>query len=195
MKFYIGQLFEDKLLAFEDQRHTTVPGRNHNPIAFINYGVISFKGMQFLNDIERRAVLSSRCFVAMAFDDKKDERLKAINSACQNFGFTAFTVDEHHEPGNHTIDSKIILAIKGSRFCIVDFTGINAGAYMEAGYAMGRDKRVIFVCEVKDFEENKKHFDVNHYPFLRYSSFPDLTSQLTNSIGSYIDIERSALML
>jgi nucleoside 2-deoxyribosyltransferase len=193
MKFYLNQLFEDGLLILEDHRNATTQGRFSNVVIFPHYGVITFKGSQYLHNVEKRSPLSSKCFVAMAFDEKKNERMNAIRKSCEAFGYTAFTIDEHNELGNHTIDAKIILAIKGSRFCIVDFTGVNAGAYMEAGYAMGRDKKVIFVCEETDFSENKKHFDVNHYPFLKYSSFEHLTEQLTSEIGVYIDIEKLAV--
>ena len=51
---------------------------------------------------------------------------------------------------------------------------------------MGRNMKVIFTCEKLDFETNKKHFDVNHYPFLCYSDFDDLTKKLISEIGFYI---------
>ncbi len=192
MKFYLDQLLKLELLTIENHRTRTVNNATGYPVMFPEFAVISFKGMQYWHDVERRAPLSAKCFVAMAFDSKKQERIDAINVACGKFGFNAFTIDEHNEAGNPTIDAKIILAIKGSRFCIVDFTGVNAGAYMEAGYAMGRDKKVIFICEESDFASNKKHFDVNRYPFLQYSTFTDLSNKLTNSIGAYIDIEKNS---
>jgi hypothetical protein len=190
MKFYLNQLIEIGLLKMENPQTTTIPNYNGSQIHYPSHAVIPYKGMQYLHEIENRSQYSTTCFVAMEFDDKKQIRIDAINAACKKFGFNAFTVDEHHEGGNNTIDAKIILAIKGSKFCIVDFTGANQGAYMEAGYAMGRDKKVIFICEEGDFDKNKKHFDVNHYPFLRYTSIPDLTAKLESEIGAYIDIEK-----
>jgi nucleoside 2-deoxyribosyltransferase len=122
----------------------------------------------------------------MAFDEKKDERLNAIKKACLEYNIDAFIVEEYKTKDNQTIDSRIITAIKSSRFCIVDFTGLNQGAYFEAGFAIGRNMKVILVCEAIDFKENKKHFDVNHYPFLPYDNFEDLTNKLKIEIGSYI---------
>ncbi len=184
------QLVEQGFLDFENPAYTTVDGTYAGPISFARTAIITFKGMQYLHEIENRSSFSTQCFVAMAFDDSKQNRMSAINESCSKYGITAFTVDEHNEAGNHTIDAKIILAIKGARFCIVDFTGANQGAYMEAGYAMGREKKVIFICEESDFNTNKKHFDVNHYPFLKYTDFSDLVPKLSNEIGAYIDIEK-----
>ncbi len=133
-----------------------------------------------------KGILSNLCFVAMPFDENKLVRLDAIKKACIQFQFDAFIIEEFHEMGNYTIDSKIISAIKSSNFCIADFTGINHGAYLEAGFAMGRGMKVIFICEEKDFKANKKHFDVEHYPFKCYKDYEDLTRQLVIEIGAYI---------
>jgi nucleoside 2-deoxyribosyltransferase len=152
----------------------------------LQHGKITFKGLNHLHEIENKGILSNKCFVAMSFDGNKNNRLDAIKIACAAYQFDAFVVDDYYETGNQTIDSKIITAIKSSNFCIADFTGINQGAYMEAGFAMGRNMKVIFTCEKKDFETNKKHFDVNHYPFLCYESYGDLTEQLKSRIGAYI---------
>ena len=70
---------------------------------------------------------------------------------------------------------------------VIDFTA----AYMSFdhnyfGLNSYEEMKAIFVCEKKDFEENKKHFDVNHYPFLCYDSFAHLTDLLTSEIGAYI---------
>jgi hypothetical protein len=169
---------------------------NHNtygPFQYFNgkvnccrHGTITFKGLNHLHDIENKGILSNKCFVAMAFDDNKYKRLDAIRLACDKYQFDAFIVDEFRDKETQTIDSNIISSIKSSNFCIADFTGSNNGVYLESGFAMGRNMKVIFTCEKSDFEKNKKHFDVNHYPFLCYSDFDDLTKKLIPEIGSYI---------
>jgi nucleoside 2-deoxyribosyltransferase len=123
----------------------------------------------------------------MVFDEKRNERLNAIKLACEEYGFEAFDVENYNVKDNQTIDAKNISAIKSSRFCIADFTGLNQGAYFEGGFAMGRNMKVIFVCDKKDFEKNKKHFDVNHYPFICYNDFDDLTTKLKYEINAYIN--------
>ena len=100
--------------------------------------------------------------------------------------FDAFVIDQFASKKNKTIVAKIMAAIKSSRFCIADFTSFNLGAYFEAGIAVGREMKVIFICEAKDFKENKKHLDVNHYPFLCYNDFGHLTEMLTDEISAYI---------
>jgi hypothetical protein len=57
---------------------------------------------------------------------------------------------------------------------------------MEAGIAIGREMKIIFTCEEDDFKNNRKHFDVNHYPFLTYKSYEELTSKLKIEIAAYI---------
>ena len=185
MKFYLDTLVKSGWIEYQGTANDTVPD-DHYPLTFNKYGKLTFAGLEKVHSIENKGVLSKKCFVAMPFDKKKNKRIEAIRNACSEYGLHAFTVDEHVTDGNHTIDAKIISAIKSSKFCVADFTGINQGAYMEAGYAMGRDIKVIFICEKKDFETNKKHFDVRHYPFLFYSDFADLTAQLKDHINSYI---------
>lgn len=46
---------------------------------------------------------------------------------------------------------------------IADLTHENRGAYWEAGFAQGLGKPVIYTCEKYKFNQQKTHFDTNHY--------------------------------
>ena len=61
-----------------------------------------------------------------------------------------------------SIDERLRVEIRRSRFLIADLTDRNAGAYWEAGFAEGLGKPVIYTCEKSVFEEEKTHFDTNH---------------------------------
>jgi hypothetical protein len=184
--FYLDALRKEGLIDLFENSGMWRPGSGQDRVLYFSKGVLTFKGLDYLSKISKKGVMSNKCFVAMVFDDKKDQRLAAIQSACLSFGFDAFVIDQYAAKGNQTIDAKIIAAIKSSRFCIADFTDLNRGAYFEAGMAIGREMKVIFICDKQDFQENKKHFDVNHYPFLCYNDFGHLTEMLKDQIGAYI---------
>jgi hypothetical protein len=186
MGFYLDTLSEKGLLRFFENSNALRPGSNQVQVSYPGRAVVTFQGLEYLSQISKKGVLSNKCFVAMVFDAQKDERLSAIQAACLPYRFDAFVIDEFPSKENQTIDAKIIATIKASRFCIADFTALNLGAYFEAGIAIGREMKVIFICEKKDFQENKKHFDVNHYPFLCYNDFAHLTELLKDEIGAYI---------
>jgi len=61
------------------------------------------------------------------------------------------------------IDDHLQLEIRLAHFLIVDLTGNNCGAYWEAGFAAGMDKKVIYTCEKSFFEEKGTHFDTGHH--------------------------------
>ena len=186
MKFYLDTLENEGLMALYQNSTKLRPSPGPRDIVYYSLGHITFKGLDYLSEIDKKGILSNKCFVAMVFDERKDERLQAIQKACLQYNFDAFIIEGYPTKENQTIDAKIIAAIKASRFCIIDFTSLNLGAYFEAGIAIGREMKVIFVCEKKDFQENKKHFDVNHYPFLCYDDFSRLTDLLVAEIGAYI---------
>src|SRR5574337_1262590 len=180
MVFYLETLISIGFIKRLSNENNERKDYLQNVVQFPSKIKITFEGLQRIYEIENHGALSNKCFVAMVFDQNKNDRLNAIKSACAEYGFEAFDVENYNIKGNQTIDSKIISAIKSSRFCIADFTGLNQGAYFEGGYAMGRNMKVIFTCEKKDFSENKKHFDVSHYPFICYDDFNDLTTKLKN---------------
>ena len=67
------------------------------------------------------------------------------------------------EPRAGLIDDRIKVDILTARFVVADLTHGNAGAYWEAGFAEGLGKPVIYTCEKSVWDEQKSHFDTNHY--------------------------------
>lgn len=103
---------------------------------------------------------SNKVFIAMAFsgwenEEKRRNLVKAIQAACNKYGYDANIVDQ-----NHTVNiiDRIISEIRQAKFVICDFTHDSSGAYYEAGYARALGKSVYHLVE-KDYF-HKLHFDI-----------------------------------
>ncbi len=68
------------------------------------------------------------------------------------------------------IDDRIVAGIRKSKFIVADLTENSYGVYYEAGFARGLGLPVIYLCNKKYFEEQKVHFDINHYSFLLWEN-------------------------
>ena len=152
-----------------------VPGNGH----------ITFKGLEYAIQIQEEGQNSNKCFVAMRFIDDYKKKLVSIKKACKKYNYDAFIVQDMPEKILETINDKIIAGIKMSKFVIADLTHHSNGAYFEAGYALGRNMKVILTCEAKHFK--KAHFDINHYPVIVYNNLNELTEKLNDKIASYIE--------
>ncbi len=92
---------------------------------------------------------------------------------------------ENKIPSDVTINDAILAAIKRSKFTIADFTGHKRGVYFEAGYALGRQQKVIYTCREDDI--NNAHFDTRNYAHILWKEPSDLREQLINKIEVYIN--------
>jgi hypothetical protein len=106
---------------------------------------------------------SRTAFMAMPFNEPALEKVykEFWRPAVFRTGFELQTVTQRAG----LIDDHIRVDIRRSRFLIAELTGGNQGAYWEAGFAEGLNKRVIYTCEKSYFDDpkTKPHFDVNHY--------------------------------
>jgi len=148
---------------------------------------LTLEGLQEAEELLTAKLPTNKVFVAMGFmEDLLRAHREAIQPACKECGFDAFLVSETEH--NRDINDKIIADIKMSKFVITDFTYNNAGAYFEAGYAQGRGLEVIRTCKKEwfDRDENRLHFDVNHYNFIIWENYEDLKEKLINRIKATI---------
>ena len=144
MKLYLDTLIDLRYIETVGKNLNSISDGIREPVAFPEHLRLTFQGLAKCYELENSFINSKKCFVAMVFDADKTHRLNSIKAACAVHGFEAFDVESYHIEGNHTIDTKIIAAIKTSRFCIVDFTKLNQGAYFEGGYAMGAGNESYF---------------------------------------------------
>jgi len=150
-----------------------------------NYS-ITFEGLSAINKLKEEGANSNRCFIAMSFNPE-DEIIfnNGIKPACTEMGYNAIRVDQVHPESDQTINDMIIAEIKRSKFLISDFTKNKSGVYFEAGYGLGRGKKVIYTCSKSDFKD--LHFDVNHFPILIYENPEQLKEMLINKFEAFIN--------
>jgi len=159
-----------------------------NPLIF----TLSAKGVEHAEQLLMSNINSRKAFVAMGFkEDLLTACEEAIKPACRDCGFDAFLISDR--PHNNGITDEIIVAIRQSRFVIVDFTYNNAGAYFEAGFAQGLGRPIIRCCKKEWFdgkdekgERNQLHFDIRHYATILWEDHADLIKQLKANIRANI---------
>jgi hypothetical protein len=119
---------------------------------------LTFNGWLEFEQMVRGRTGGRKAFMAMPFNkpDLDDEWLPQLKSAVKETGFDLLRNIDDPKPGS--IDDRMRVQIKQSRFLIVELTHANLGAYWEAGYAEGLGKPVIYTCRAGD----KAHFDVDH---------------------------------
>lgn len=101
-----------------------------------------------------------------------------IEAGIRTAGYLPLRVDgkEH----SNRIDDEIVAEIRKSRFIVTDLTGQNAGAYFEAGFAMGLGKPVIWTCREDEVADKKVHFDTRQYSIVTWTEdqIPDFAKRL-----------------
>jgi nucleoside 2-deoxyribosyltransferase len=135
-----------------------------------------------------RTLESPYAFVAMSFS-KEGERGKLLtrafeqaikpaieDEACYQ---KAIRVDKEEFLGD--IVFEIIARIKECRFVVADVTNHRNGVYFEAGYAMGMNLPVIWMCHQDDIKN--AHFDTSH---LNHIVWDDDTAKLRRDLANRI---------
>lgn len=151
---------------------------------------ISIKPAGVIHLDERRRGLSRsrQVFVAMWFDGEMREIYdSAIAPSIRAAGYTPYRVDDDHGY-DHQITDQIFAQIQQSRFLIADFThgegGARGGVYFEAGFARGLGLPIIW--SVRKDQEDKLHFDTDHFPHVLWTSADDLRTKLQSKIEGFI---------
>lgn len=158
---------------------------------------LTAKGFARLEDFETKATSSKQGFVAMWFDASlKAAYTDGIAPAIQDAGYDARRIDEKDHVND--ITDEILMEIRRSRFVVADFTSgfvtpqdsdtpklmPCAGAYFEAGYALGHGIPVIWTVQRSCLAG--LHFDTNHHAHVVWDTPEDLRVSLRNRIGAVI---------
>lgn len=142
---------------------------------------LTMRGWERLEEIKRAGRLSNRAFVAMWFDKTTDALYdNAIKPAILDAKYDPLRIDKHEHVNR--IDDEIIGQIRRSRFMIADLTGQRHGAYFEAGMMFGLGRTVIWLCDKKELDEGRLHFDVRQFNFIAYESVEDAKKRLYHRI-------------
>jgi len=147
------------------------------------YVILTPKAWSMLDTIIKSKVRSHQCFVAMWFNEELETLYtEGIEKAIIDAGFLPLRVDKLEH--NNKICDAIISEIRRSAFLIADFTGHRGGVYFEAGFAMGLNIPVIWLCREDDI--NKAHFDTRQYNHILWSEPSELYTKLLNRINATI---------
>lgn len=166
--FIIKHCVEEKLLENAEDEYDlyvlTVKGRKHFESKVVNN-------------------TSEKVFIAMWFNaDLNDSYNNGIKKILIKLGFSPLRIDEKEH--NNKIDDEILKEIENSFFVIADLTGQRGGVYLEAGYALGKGKKVIW--SVKDGDLKNIHFDIRQYNFIVWKDVNDLANKLEKRIKETI---------
>ena len=140
-------------------------------------------GWEHVEQVSRTLRDSNQAFVAMWFDPSLDDSWeRGIRPALISTGFDPYRVDQ--DPHNEKIDDRIIAEIRRSGILAADFTGHRQGVYFEAGFAMGLNIPVIWMCRASDID--KAHFDTRQYNHVVWDSPEDLKTKLAYKIAAVV---------
>lgn len=136
-----------------------------------------------LATISSSLVPSDQAFVAMWFSPNSIEAwTNGIEPAILDSGYRALRIDQKETI--QKVDDEIIAEIRQSRFVVVDFTSERdrprGGVYFEAGFAMGLQKPVIWMC--REDLVDQLHFDTRQFSHICWTNPEDLRAKLTNCI-------------
>ena len=160
--------------------------------------IVTAKGYAHHEESRRKAVDSSRAFVAMWFGGNDGEKRdmnavydKAIAPAIHDAGYEPVRVDREEHLGK--IDDEIIAQIRRARFVVADFTAAEpdkprGGVYYEAGFAYGLGREVVYTCRA-DFVD-ALHFDTRQFNHIVWHAdqLPDFRKALRNRIERAIGV-------
>jgi hypothetical protein len=132
---------------------------------------LTYKGWKHYDELRQGTVDSRTAFMAMQYDDARLDDIvdNVFKLAVEQTGFDLFRLVDQPQPAG-SIDDRLRVAIRTSRFLIADLTHENRGAYWEAGYAEGLGKPVIYTCEERKFDQLQTHFDTNHHLTIKWDA-------------------------
>jgi len=152
---------------------------------------LSFDGWKLFNKLLRRSHTGPRAFMAMPFGITELDQLYRdyFKPAVAAAGFDLVRLDE--EPQAGSIDERLRVEIRKSRFIVADLTHGNPGAYWEAGFAEGLGKPVIYTCKKTIFDSHGTHFDTNHLQTVVWAieQLPEAAEELKTTVRATLPDE------
>jgi hypothetical protein len=185
MRWVMAHLTSERLAVLEEKgRAVDVLVRGERTARYeVLSCMLTMRGWDRYGELKRGATDSRLAFMAMEFDNPLLEAVykDVLKPAVAATGFELRRIDEKPSAGS-SIDDQIRVAIRRSRFAVVDLTNDNSGAYWEAGYAEGLGRRVFFTC--LEAEDQKPHFDTRQQPIVFWT--PDNLDELGKRLKNII---------
>jgi hypothetical protein len=151
---------------------------------------LGVKGWDRIDELRKSIGYTSSAFIAMWYHPCTAKYRDATIAAVTHCGYKPLIVDQPEFNG--FIMDQVTSSIRQSRFVVTDLTcrpeefdaknkvinGVRGGVYWEAGFAYGMGKPVILTCENTDEAKNRRHFDVEQYKTIFWTS-----DELNTEIG------------
>jgi hypothetical protein len=144
-----------------------------------NHYQLTAKGWDFLMGPSAGGAIPGRCFVAMSFSEEHSPiYIEGIRPAVVEAGYRPVWMKDVLT--NQDTNYQMIVEIRKAQFLIADFTGLKAGVYFEAGFALGLGRDVFWTTKADDL--GKIHFDTNHYQHIVWTTYNDLKLKLSEKV-------------
>jgi len=144
-----------------------------------NHYSLTAKGWDFLMGPSAGGAIPGRCFVAMSFSEEHSPiYAEGIRPAVEEAGYTSVWMKDVLT--NEDINYRMVVEIRKAQFLVADFTGLKAGVYFEAGFALGLGREVFWTTKADDLMEI--HFDTNHYQHVVWTTYNDLKLKLSEKL-------------
>lgn len=131
------------------------------------------------NDNEKQN-LTNNIFIAIEFSENTEQIIENLKSAIEQAGYNPIVMKDLIF--SEQIVPEIYKNITNSKMLVMDATYPNCGAYYEAGFAQGQNKKVIVTCNKEKFNKEGIHFDISQKQCLLWEDEEDLTKTLTEWI-------------
>lgn len=176
--YIAGYLLKEGFISNDEMRKGIVPKTYRSNL--------TFKGWEKYDELKRTSKESRLAFMAMQYDNELLDRIfnEVIIPAVKETGFDVRKLDQEKRAGS--IDDKLRVEIRRSKFLIADLSNENRGAYWEAGYAEGLGMQVIYICEKDKFDRLSTHFDTNHHLTVKWKDDPDSLKKFAEELKATI---------
>ena len=135
--------------------------------------VLTIEGWKHHAELMKAGAASRHAFMAMSFGDQAlwDLYRGPMREAVQQTGFELRTLAGDHQTAG-SIDNRMRVEIRTSRFVVCDLSHGNQGAYWEAGFAEGLGRPVFYICRAellgKPIKDGGPHFDTAHQLIIKW---------------------------
>lgn len=129
--------------------------------------------------LAERIITPRNVFVIISFakDPGLEDVYDTFQTACKEFKFDAFRIDEHIDASKRIVP-EIVEAIQQAAFIIADVSEPKANVYWELGWAQALGKDVIVTAK----ESTQLPFDIHDVPAIMYSNQRSLREALKAKI-------------
>lgn len=154
---------------------------------------LTAQGWMRVDQLRRDGAGSRHAFMAMKYGDEQLNEVftGGMQPAVALTGFELRMLAGPHQTAG-SIDNRMRVEIRTSRFMVCDLTHGNRGAYWEAGFAEGIGRPVFYTCR-RDVLHDRRHPDHPHFDTAHQLIIPWAQDTLTDDMQALKDAIRATL--